>query len=631
LFAALLNGAMLCPFAMRSDGVARMAQWVRASRITVYHSVPTVFRRMARTVTADQGFEALRIIRLGGEPMLPADLELFRRHCPSQCRLMHVFSSTETGLVSARWIEHAAAAAETRLHVGRPVRDVTVMLLDEEGQPAVAGGEGRIAVAGVGIARGYWNQPELTKQAFRSCPDCPSSRIFVTGDLGRFDAQGNLEHLGRIDFQVKIRGQRVDLLLVETTLLALDEVEDAAVIARDEAGEALLVAYVVPRRSVTDVVQTCRRRLRETLPSAMLPDRILPLPELPLTPGGKVDRRGLQLRPIPRPASGRYRRTPRDGIEKRIASIWEGVLGVTGIGRDDDFFDMGGTSLDSVQILARIDDEFDLRLPPQTLVERHTIEQLADLVASRAVSTASAALVKLRNNGTGQPLFLVHGGKGDITTYGQLAKRIPGRPVYAFQAIGLNGESWPLTSIPAMAGRYLRELIDVDPTGPHLLAGTCMGGLIAFEMAQQLTRSGREVGLLALIDSDFPTRVGRRLRWSERVVEPVRDAMRILRWWMLRGAGLGRDRRWLPAYRKFVHNMNARARRAYRPCRYPGTITLFLASDANCQGVDLRLILRSYARESRVVSIAGRRSDLFRPPAVDDMAHQLTVAMEGLK
>ncbi|MCL4179100.1 MAG: AMP-binding protein [Verrucomicrobia bacterium] len=628
LFAALLNGATLCPFPVRSEGAERLADWLRARQITVYHSVPTLFRQVVRALPPDRCFEQLRIVRLGGEPMLAADLEAYRRHCRAPCRLVHVLSSTETGLICAHWIDHSTAVGAGRIPVGRPVRGVEVSLLDDQGQPADAGKEGRIAVRGAGVARGYWGEPELSAQAFRADPSQPGTRGFVTGDLGRFDEQGNLEHLGRVDQVVKIRGQRISLALVEAALRALDNLEDAAVVApTDRAGEPRLVAYVVPRKGTTDLARHCRQKLRETLPTGMIPGQMVPLPRLPLTAGGKVDRQALNRLPPPAVQPARHRPMPRDGIEKRLAAIWESALGLAAIGRDDHFIDLGGTSLDSVQVLVRIEDEFNLHLPPETLMEHGTVAQLAEVIAGRAVSPSPRSLVPLRAPDHGRPLFLVHGGKGDITMYGQLARRLPGRPVYALQAIGLNGAGWPLRSIPAMARRYLEELRSVDSTGPHLLAGTCMGGLIAFEMAQQLTRAGRPVGLVALIDSDYPARAGRRLRPTERVIEPIRDSMRILRWSIVRGLGLGRSPRWMPAYRRFVHNMNARARRTYQPEPYAGTLHLLLAAEAQYPGKDLRLVMRDFARETRIVTVPGRRSDLFLPPAVDEVAAQLSTML----
>lgn len=277
----------------------------------------------------------------------------------------------------------------------------------------------------------------------------------------------------------------------------------------------------------------------------------------------------------------------------------------------------------------KVEDEFSLNLPPAALVEHGTIELMAALIAGGAVSRDASPLVTLRAEGDAEPLFLVHGGKGDITMYGQLARRLANRPVYAFQAIGLNGEDWPLTSIPAMARRYLAEMRRVQSTERPLLAGTCMGGLIAFEMGQQLARAGSAPRLVALLDSDFPARTGRRLRLSERMVEPIRDLVRRVRWRTCRMLGLNRKPAWLPAYRRFVHNMNARARRAYRPTVYPGTIHLLLAGHAHYAGEDLRLVMRQYARKSHVITVPGRRAELFLPPGVDAVAQALTRLLES--
>jgi amino acid adenylation domain-containing protein len=628
LFAALLNGATLCPFDIRSQGVERAASWLIARRITAYHSVPTLFRHVWRKLPLNRRLDPLRIVRLGGEPMLPSDLELFRAHCTPECQLIHGLSSTETGLICAHWLDHHAPAATTRVPVGRPVRGAEVFLVDEDGRQVGPGGEGRIAVRGVGLARGYWRQPDLTARDFRADPARPGDRVFVMGDFGRFDDRGCLEHLGRVDQCVKIRGQRVDLLLVESALRGLGDVVEAAVIASvDQSGEARLAAFVVPRSDAGGSARSCRQRLRAALPASMVPDWIMPLPKLPLTAGRKVDRHALHQLPLTSTRPARHRPMPRDGIEKRLAVIWETTLGLEAIGRKEHFFELGGTSIDSVQVLVRIEDEFNLSLPPATLAEHATLERLAEVVALRAVSRAPSPLVPLRPAHAGRPLFLVHGGKGDITMYGQLARRLSDRPVYAFQAVGLNGEGWPLRSIPAMARRYVAEMETVDPSGPHLLAGTCMGGLIAFEMGQQLVRAGRRVGFLALLDSDFPARTGHRLRVTERVVEPVRDLVRITRWLVFRGLGLGRNPRWLPAYRRFVHNVNARARRAYRPSVYPGTIHLLLAEDAHHRGEDLRLAMRHYARETVVATIPGSRAELFLPPTVDAVARQLSLML----
>jgi hypothetical protein len=224
----------------------------------------------------------------------------------------------------------------------------------------------------------------------------------------------------------------------------------------------------------------------------------------------------------------------------------------------------------------------------------------------------------------------VHDGKGDISVYGQLARRLPGRPIYGLQSLGLHAEGWPIMNIPAMARRYVNEIVGADPTGPYLLAATCMGGLVAFEIAQQLVKAGRPVGLLAMIDTPAPPFSGRRPNWHEFALDPVRDWFRILYWSAVRSLGLGRTAPWLPSYRHFVSGMNNRARRAYRPSAYSGNITLMLTEDARRFKTDRRRMMSRFARETRTIMIPGDRIGLFAPPAVDEVARQLQACMESV-
>ena len=261
---------------------------------------------------------------------------------------------------------------------------------------------------------------------------------------------------------------------------------------------------------------------------------------------------------------------PRNGIERRLARIWESVLEVSPVGRRDDFFDLGGTSVESAIVLGLIEEIFSVALPPSTLVEHSTVEKLAARVAEDALIPSPTPLVRLRTRPAGRPLFLVHSGQGDVTSYGLLVRRLRDHPVYGLQSIGLHGECWPLRSIPDMARRYLPEVIATDPSGPYLLGGTCMGGLVAFEMAQQLAQQGRPVGLVAPASTPRrPPYSGRRSRWRERVFDPVRDACGFCRWSMVRAAGAGRTAPGCRAIGGFWPAMNGRARLAYRPGIYP--------------------------------------------------------------
>jgi amino acid adenylation domain-containing protein len=629
LFAALLNGATLCPFHVRTEGVDRLAPWLRDQSITVYHSVPTVFRHLLQAMQEESQLESLRWVRLGGEPVFRTDAAAFQKHFPADCRLMHALSSTETGLISAWTLDKKTPLLpETRVPVGYAVRGAELLLLDERQEPVRAGDEGLIAVRSAHLAQGYWQRPEATAEAFRADPRDRTRRVFVTGDLGRCRPDGCLEHLGRVDRQVKIRGRRVDLNQVENALAAMDSIREVAVDAPEEkAGERRLVAHVVTRSGLTSNPEILRRELRTHLPEHLIPSIFITLPRLPQTPGGKIDRQALPAWQTHPSNTTLFRSPPRDHIEMNVARIWESVLGVTEVGVRDDFFDLGGDSLQSAQILFCVQERFGAALPPSTLFQYNTVEKLAALIASHAVFPSTNPLVPLRVAPAGRPLFFVHNGNGDVTTYVQLARLLSERPIYGLQAIGLDGKQWPLRSIRAMAGRYLSEILAADPTGPYLLASTCVGGLVAFEIACQLVKLGRPVGLLALMDTSLPTE--RSL--LSRACDSVRDGFRVLRGAVIRALEFGPKARWLPAYRRFIARMNSCAAEAYRPDFYPGTATLFLTTEKNCRDEDNRLRLGRCARETRITKIAGSRPDLFAPPMLNELARQFQSALDDFE
>jgi acyl carrier protein len=368
----------------------------------------------------------------------------------------------------------------------------------------------------------------------------------------------------------------------------------------------------------------------------MLPNDFVALEKLPQTAAGKIDRRALPLPPGPENKNGLSRgQRPRDVVDKRLARIWESALNISPIGRKDDFFELGGTSLQSVEVLLQIEELFGVSLPPSTLAEHSTIEKLAALLVDHAVIPSPSPLVTLRDGAGERPLFLIHSGQGDVASYGLLARRLTERPIYGLQSIALQGESWPLMSVPAMARRYLPEIVAKDATGPYLLAGTCMGGMVAFELAQMLVQQGKKVGLLGLLDTGFPRPSPEHQKWRKRIYvslrTPVHEAWGMLRWKIIRALGLGRNSRLLRAYRRFVARMNSRASRSYRPGFYPGEITLFITVGAKFTREDPRLMMRSLAKTTRVISISGNRAGLFAKPAVDELARQLQSAMENVE
>lgn len=634
LFATLLAGATLCPFHVRSRGVERLADWLVEKCITILHTVPTVFRQLGRPGLNQNSFTAMRLVRLGGEPVLPADVEIFRQHWPPSCQLMQSLSSTETGIICAKILNGESAQSNGRLPVGSPVQGVEVFLLDDKNHPIKNGGEGRIAVRSTRLKQGYWKQPELTAEKFVRDESNPNLHTFISNDLGSFLPDGSLEHFGRADSVVKIHGQRVDLGELEVMLLAMGFAREVAVtVHEDKPGEKRLLCFFVPKAEGVSP-EDVRRQLRAIIPAHMVPADFIALENLPQTVAGKVDRAA--LRPL---TSGEAKEIlsrasrPRGILDKRLMGIWESALRISPLSRKDNFFELGGNSLQSVEILRRIEEFFGVSLPPSALVEYNTVEKLSDLLASRGAVYSPNVLVKLREEGPGQPLFLIHSAYGDVASYGLLARRLTGHPIYGLQSVGLHGESWPLTDLPAMARRYLPEILSRDPAGPYLLAGTCMGGMIAFELAQMLVQQGKTVSFLGLLDTRFPLpKSWNKPFWKKAyyaLSTPAHEGWHLLRWKTIRGLGLGQSHRFLSAWRRYIWRTNGRALRGYRPSIFPGRMTLFVTTDTSFDYEDPRLLLLPMARTAEMIKISGMRSGLFQKPMVDDLAQQLQKAMDS--
>lgn len=630
---ALLNGATLCPFPTAELGVSQLAGWLREADISVYVSSVSVLRGFVRTLTPTDRFPRIRLVRFASEAATADDLTACRAHFSDDCVVLNTFSSSETGnLTRAEFTLHRQVAPG-RLPIGKPVEGMRIALCDEQGNEVRPGLTGEMVVRSRYLSPGYWRNEALTAARFPGDTDPLACRAFHTGDLARRDADGTLVFLGRKDHQVKVNGYRVELIEIEDALLKQGEVAEALVCLREaRPGEApQLVAYVRLRPGGQTSADTLRRALRASLPPYMVPGSFVFLERFPLTPHGKVDRAVLPP-PPPVRSSISHAERPRDIVEKNLSWIWQAVLGIPSIGRQDDFFELGGTSLQAVEVLMQIADKFGAVLPPSTLAEHSTIARLAPLLAEHVVLASPSPLVVLRTAATGRPLFLVHSGQGDVTTYSLMVRRLKPRPVFGLQSIGLQGEGWPLTRIETMAERYVREVIAQDPTGPYLLAGTCMGGIVAFEMAQQLVRAGRPVALLALLDVPHPFPAWWHPDWREKwfgsVRDPIRDAARMLRWTVVRGLGGGRTQRGLTEYRHFVGNMNSLANRRYRPRPYPGTLTLFTTADTRYDGGDRRLMMRRHARATRIITLPGVRRGLFARPVVDELAAKLQVCLE---
>jgi amino acid adenylation domain-containing protein len=377
IYGALLNGATLCPFALKELGLTGLADWLIQEEITVYHSVPTVFRQFVDLLMGQAEFPRLRLIKLGGEPVLKRDVELFREFFSPECILYVGLGATEMNIIRQYFIDRQTELSGSTAPVGYAVEDTEILLLDEAGEEVERGDVGEIAIRSRYLSPGYWRKPELTRAAFRADPAEGSQRIYLTGDLGRMLEDGCLVHLGRRDSQVKIRGHRIDVSEIELALLEHPAVREAAVVAQENPpDEQRLAAYIVARGEPAPRSTELRRFLQKRLPEYMVPAAVMRLDALPLTRTGKVDRHALPTIGPSRPDLGDLV-PPHTPIEAQLVSIWGEVLGIEAMGVDDDFFDLGGHSLLASRILSRVRDVFQVELSVRTLIERSTVANLA--------------------------------------------------------------------------------------------------------------------------------------------------------------------------------------------------------------------------------------------------------------
>jgi amino acid adenylation domain-containing protein len=386
LFGALLNGAAVFPCDVRAMGIPALASWLRQEALTIYHSVPSIFRQVA---AAGEEFPAMRVIRLEGDQASWREVELYQQSFPATCVLVNGLGATECGLVRQFFIDKTTPVRGGVVPIGYAVHDMDIVLLDEAGQAVDVGEVGAIAVRSRYLALGYWRQPEATAAAFGADPYDAERRIYCTGDLGRLRPDGCLEHLGRQSFQHKIRGHRVDIAEIETALLAHDAIREAVVITRAEPShEARLIAYVVPRTNTELTVSTIRRHLAERLPDYMLPAVYVVLDALPLDANGKVARRLLPTPQPRRPSLDTPYVPPGTPLETALATLWADVLQLDRVGIHDHFFDLGGDSLLAMQLMTRVLHTLHVSLPLRSLLETTTVADMAIVLLKYQTDTA---------------------------------------------------------------------------------------------------------------------------------------------------------------------------------------------------------------------------------------------------
>ena len=507
VFGGLLNGATLCAYDMRRDGIPGLADWLDRERVTVLHTVPTVFRELFASLPPRRKLSYLRAIGVAGEAAFDSDIALFRRHTLEHCIFSNQLGATEASVIAQRVFDHRSPLPTAGiLPVGKSPEGVRALIVRDDGSEAGHNEVGSIVVASRHVSPGYWRRPDLDAAAFAPDPNEPGARRYLSGDLGRIDNEGNLHFLGRRGSRIKIRGHSVDLTEVEAALSACPGVVKAAVLAPpgdNQREPERLVAYIAVAADAERNPLQLRRRLAQTLPAYMLPSAFVFMTSLPVTSRGKIDRTALaaiKLPAIDKPGA----EAPRDDVERAIAGMFERMLSHPVASRHDDFFLLGGDSLSVVELQTRLRDLFGAA--PENFYDDTTVAGIAaGIRASRAAPSSGArplpVLIPLRASGSEPPLFLVHGRLGQALVSPHFLKLLgEQQPVWAFQVRGLDGLHAPHASIDAMAEDYLAEMRARWPSGPYFIGALCAGALIALEMAHRLRDAGKTVLPLLLLD-----------------------------------------------------------------------------------------------------------------------------------
>ena len=395
------------------------------------------------------------------------------------------------------------------MHIGKPIENIQVYVVDENLQLAPTGVIGELCVSGVGLSPGYVNQKELTAQKFVDNPFNTNSQsaLYRTGDLVRLLSDGNIEYIARRDNQVKIRGHRVEINEIQRQLLDCDEIKDVVVIAdkNKESHNTRLIAYLVLEDGISqndnqNFVNMLRKYLQTKLPAYMVPAAYVLLTEIPVTPNGKVD-----VKHLPKPNSYDFDSNdfvaPRDEIETSISSIWKQLLQFEEISVDSNFFDAGGHSLLLIKLLSEINKQFSSDLSLADLTSADTIAKQATLLSIENRSNKFDPLVALRSSGQKAPIYMIPGLAGHAQSFRELASHITlNRTVYAFNPRGLNGTDNPLGSVKDAARYYLSRLLEHQPTGGFILLGYSLGASVALEMCEMMHKDGLQVPKLIVVD-----------------------------------------------------------------------------------------------------------------------------------
>ncbi len=572
-FWPLLTGATLV--VARPGGhqdASYIASLIAEQRITTLHFVPSMLQIFLQAPDLEPCNKSLQRVICSGEALPFALQERFFARMDAD--LHNLYGPTEASIDVTYW--HCQRESQQHIvPIGRPIANTQIYLVDSSMRPVPIGATGELYIGGVGVARGYLNRAELTRERFVADPFStqPDARLYRTGDLARYRADGAIEYLGRLDHQVKIRGFRIELGEIEEALRQHPEVRETVVMApEDTMGDKYLVAYIVAVQGRTPLIKNLRSFLKEKLPEYMVPSAFMLLDALPLTSNGKIDRRALPTPKFIERAEEESYVALTLLVHQQLIEIWEELLDQQPVQIKDNFFDVGGHSLLAARLVARIEQVCGKKVPLATLFANPTIEQLVNALQTEEERHSRTPIVAVQASGSKRPFFYLHGAwNSEAFHCFHLARQVgPDQPFYALEPYHFD-DLQVAPTVEDMAAAHIQSIRNVQPEGPYLLGGFCNGGLTAYEMARQLQAQGQKVDLLVLIDpADYPI-------LHKLVYGAIRRVGQLLR--------LGQDKQleWFlrlrHTYKYLRHERSVQNLKAFRAID-PSIQTLFPSADA---------------------------------------------------
>jgi amino acid adenylation domain-containing protein len=532
-------------------------------------------------------------------------------------RFINAYGPTESTVCACTW-EYDGSTGKPP--IGRPFENVQLYILDDDLQPLPVGGIGELCIAGVGLAKGYLNRPDLTREKFISNPFSEDgARLYKTGDFARWGADGNIEFLGRMDQQVKLRGFRIELEEIESVLREYPLVQDAVVVM---TGNGLhgkqLAAYFseTVKNNNADISAGLQAFLKEKLPVHMVPRFLISVKKFPYTPGGKLDRKAL-----PEPDHNLKGKIdsidPVNDIEKTLLKIWKQVVGEKEINVDDKFFDKGLDSLQAIEFICHMEEEFGIRIQPGTLFQKGTLKSLGSYIESKKLlgKVTSKTLVEIQIKDGLLPFFCVTAGYGDVLAFRELAGKME-RSFYVLQPPPRN-ETVSALDIKNLAALYIANLRTVQETGPYCLGGYSAGGVLAFEMAQQLKAEGEKVHALVILGTPvthgvFGQRVYRFLMKTIPLFLPKQSQNQSSMVRILRSLFMDKGLK-----------IHLESLTGYKPASYPGKITIFEGRKASSRFYPWQKKWRRIAECLEIMLISGNHDSFIRSPNNKELAYSL--------